>query len=367
MSSPKITYYLGAGASYYSVPIIKDLQKQLGELPIQISAYNQLEKLFDDEFNDNRNINKKLSDLIPHNIFSYLLIELAKLSERSVKYSTIDTFAFYCKHQDPQYYILIKNLLNVFFTLWQARVNHDIKSENPFTWEEIDPRYIGLISAIFRKEGGLMISENVNFVTWNYDTQLEKAIKLFTKKEESLMQICETAQVYPICDIDKSKIIHLNGISGFYQNNNEEIKMLNQGFEKDILSHFDELVKSYKDLTSVQEDTSLIQFSWDEDMPYNKAINRSRDILSESDYVVIIGYSFPLFNRAADIAMLKNLKKECKIIIQNPGFKKEMFIEYFGDAFNNYDINVKDASQFYVPSEYFTDVNSDYGKYSFGK
>lgn len=164
-NSPKITYFLGAGASYYSVPVINELQKQLGELPKQISSQNHYSSKFKIEIDEFDNyLNGGIEEIPSNNLFSYILYELSQLSKRSLKYSTIDTFALYCKHQNPQYYKIVKHLLNIYFTMWQARKNIDIKDDSSMVWEEIDPRYIGLISAIFRKEEKVMISENINFI-----------------------------------------------------------------------------------------------------------------------------------------------------------------------------------------------------------
>ncbi len=354
MKEPKITYFTGAGASFYSVPIINELQKQIGLLPSKVlneGLYNNMEL-------------KELKDYIQGVVetpegfepYSMLLSQLRILSENSKQYSTIDTYALYTKYHNPKEYLKVKHLINWFFTLWQSQENEDYEGKKK--WEEIDPRYIGLISAIIRKEDKILLSDNINFITWNYDTQIEKALHLFTDRNLSLLEVCKKSRVYPVVQNENCKIVHLNGISGFFRVNYNVFEMVvKHGV------HFPDKAKTfaedYSEDVKIEQDSTLINFSWDTETLSNNAIQRAISLLEKTNYLVIIGYSFPLFNREADVIMMNALPYNCKIVIQNPNFTKQMFIEYFGETFKERTIMVKEESQFFIPSEYFTELKKE--------
>ncbi len=352
---PKITYFFGAGASHNSVPITFQLHQQLNRIATNIGSEAAL-PLFEDTANVFKSfLNQNRLETEGLNVEAKLFAELYILGKKSKEYSTIDTYALYNKYHNADNYNKIKHLINLFFTFWQTQAQMDHTGKDVLQWDEIDPRYINLISAIIRKEGEISIPDNINFITWNYDTQLEKAINLFDKSK-TLLDICNKIKVYPASQSTLSKIIHLNGISGFLKKKTGEIELIPCDNTKPYYEKMKQISDYYSAVNTI-EDSTLIKFSWDSEIANNEALKMAKLVIQESDYLIIVGYSFPLFNREADIAMLRTLPHKCKIIIQNPNITTDMFNEYFekiNPPKNN--IIVKDASQFFVPSEYFTMV-----------
>jgi len=112
-------------------------------------------------------------------------------------------------------------------------------------------------------------------------------------------------------------LVHLNRVAGLYNNkdskhqlrlidfidaeNSNEAKTMNQILEDQISMLY--LKDANHELQSKFDNG--ITYSW-EKLKYGKiAIGRARTIMESTEILVIIGYSFPFFNREADRYILK--------------------------------------------------------------
>jgi len=126
--SNRITYLLGAGASYQACPV----WKEQGEKMIAIA----------NKFlpNDKKNFeNIRPIDLSEQQT---ILLDIGYFGNKALEYGTIDTYAkkLYLSDDRERELQRIKLAVSVFFTLWEAS-NDDIKSRNGGALKDIDTRF----------------------------------------------------------------------------------------------------------------------------------------------------------------------------------------------------------------------------------
>jgi hydroxymethylpyrimidine pyrophosphatase-like HAD family hydrolase len=212
----------------------------------------------------------------------------------------------------------------------------------------------------------LNIPAHINIITWNFDFQLEQAFLGYKpyiterggfihKEGKTVHEFLDDLNIYPRVNpketTDRGAIVHLNGISGFYYRKGEPDNMKTTWGE-DIY---------YKDL---EDYNSLISFAWDEDEFSRQCRQKALEILKETHILVIIGYSFPYFNRAFDDLIFPNKQTKAEIqkitqiervYLQDTPEKADIKVDYlkhrFGDFFEHCKIfkAIKETDQFFLP------------------
>lgn len=286
----KVTYLMGAGASKDALPLAKDLAGRLSDFsekvlrPEVVKSYGTNGQSFPDEY-----------VLHPNGPFGKGLIDsFTWLGKEAKRHASVDTLAkkFFIRDNEEARKSLykLKVALSCYLLLEQ--------SLNP-----VDKRYDSFLASILKPGNGKPHwPEGVGIVTWNYDTQLEKSYKEFCS---------ESSLVYE--DVTNSRHVkRLNGVCG--TPDAEDMRDLcHLDFSKtyfDLLQNlFDaQMKKSEKYLPS-------ISFAWEK-----KASNKSlTDIITDTSTLVVIGYSFPYFNREIDWILFRAMSRTLnKVFIQVP-------------------------------------------------
>ena len=312
-----VTYLLGAGASAKSLPVVSNMKDRFRRFNSFIS----------------RNID------IPN---KEIVIDLMNLCLKQIEaHASVDTFAKKLYLQDTfkmsakAELFIIKHYLSLFFIAEQSAFYKEFKSESgemiaPFP--VIDPRYDPFLATLLQKSGKkVLLPENVNIVSWNYDYQLELAYTAFAKcsLQDALIQFNEIPTSNSLGP--RGKIFKLNGTAAMYFDENEKSPshLLSNGKEEFDLSDFKNLLESFAALKSVILSSNdhyrkpYINFAW-EDSPFKR--NNAEDlknVLRQTKILVIIGYSFPNFNRLVDRELFKHLTSLEKIYYQT----EEKFIK----------------------------------------
>lgn len=373
-----ITYYLGAGASYYACPI---LEKQ-AEMMIKLATYELQKYAFQDIFILNLNFtdSEKPKHLIDDNRFE-ILWHIGYFGKKAQEYNTIDTYArkLFLNNEFKELNLL-KMSVSVFFDLWenfyQERYlslteqasdlsNLNEKRDKTFYFEKIDKRYKSLFSVLLEKNrNSIELNSNFKFISWNYDLQLEEAFKIFLsdkydKSYESINRILKFK-----FNNTQNDIFHLNGYRGFYSYKTKSDIEIKESDDFEMYWHIIDSLYSETIRKNINFNNH-IKYAWEhkieDDFLQNASITMKR-----TDVLVIIGYSFPAFNRKIDQFLFSNLNhnKIKKIIYQDPNGTKELvenLFTYPGYFENKIEIlnNPKDLNQFYIPTEFF---NSNFGK-----
>ncbi len=352
-----VTYLLGAGASYNALPILSELPDRLKKLRDQLARPMLLSKTKPE-----------------------LISNLDWLIDNTNNHQTIDTFArklfLNSKYHEPLR--SLKKLLTIYFNFEQAQIltgefrNTPDGKQNK---ETPDKRYDSLIATLLDNDiDSFKLNSNVKILTWNYDIQFEIAYKKFYGNDDlKLSKIHDMLQVVPSnwstkqkFDDSKFGMVKLNGSALCY---NEEIKNVLDDFIN--LSNPDavymELFRIFEIMIERDEETQ-INYAWENLVPnrfqhkHIGSINSTRNaICAKTEVLVVIGYSFPIFNRSIDKSIINSMVKLKKVYVQdrNPddiiSILKSSF-DKFQPPFNPDKIEVKfestsNVNSFLVPPE----------------
>lgn len=324
-----VTYLLGAGASAGALPIYKNFKERF--------------KIFADLFNTNH----FKSGLSPE-----LLIELNNLSIllscflKDFEYhNTPDTIAKKLFHVGKSYSGLTlektKIILILFFLYEQIgdqknSINDIGNLYYDISKDIIDKRYDVLLATLLKPiEKKFELLPNVKILTWNYDLQLEITCSKYKSTNISVSQ--DLLQSFPKVannntgfDLEKFSIIHLNGIA-YASNLNDNVNDYvgsNISISPELARY---LLSIYKDLNDPKKDKSfinLLSFAWEKvDASENISVDnlniqKALDIASATEILVVIGYSFPIFNRIIDKAIIEKMNNIKKVYIQDSNPEK---------------------------------------------
>jgi hypothetical protein len=378
----KITYFLGAGASALAIPVLNNFNNKLSEFvdfllaeylskqqPRKGKPIPTVEQVKSTGFKPSElrdlgqgNYSNQEANLFSesfvyfHSIANALLIDLNQ-------HTTVDTLARkYYLQQDINRLVQLKGLLIIYFLYLQ-------KNE-----ERFDKRYDTFVATILSRENNeLLLPSNVGVISWNYDLQFELALKKYCKKTLSEVQV--DFDISPRAnnevvrgDEQRFTAFKLNGTAGIlYRQQQQKFIDIDNILEGQL--ELNELYELFNDMAGRRikyNVDDIYRYSWEtlnEDKKINNTysfqsniIQKAKDLLSESSTVVVIGYSFPAFNRLVDTELFDCLPNGTKIYIQD--LRKDAldsFISLF-DSLEERNIEVKpieDVSQFYFPPVYF--------------
>jgi hypothetical protein len=237
-----------------------------------------------------------------------------------------------------------------------------------------DPRYEALIAGLLKPiPKKFDLTTHVNFITWNYDLNLLSAILNFlTDSDANIATFIKdnTNNNQIIAISDQIKVIPLNGL------------ILHHGLnargplnKKELTDYFRRILNKYiDDSKSLEDDIKSIKFSWEtlaehDNMIENvDKITEAKNAISRSEIIIIIGYSFPLYNRLIDSALInKDSMFKKNVYIQDPqaeaiestlrndlglGYPREYILG--GDEPRNiYITPITNCKSFFVPSSLF--------------
>ncbi len=330
-----IVYLFGAGASAKCLPPVADMPARM----------EQMIKFLQDE-KDKLSLNAEQESL-----FKTLLDDLKWLMQESKNHATIDTFArkvFITKGEYSDEYKRLKDVLSVYFALEQAK-------------NKFDDRYDTLWTTILDEEGNL--PANIRFISWNYDIQMDLAALqyiqhgwLYDVKKKFLPTL---EKLVPGNNISACKVLKLNGTAGVVVHKLNLPYYCFETYSESLNTKLHHILAEYFALRSKKDTSNILSYSWEksENIEYDNALRS----YSDTDVLVVIGYSFPFFNRKIDRIILQsmingNLKK---IYVQDKSnaenIKQRIYSVIGEDSFNKksniHIIPISDCDNFYIPYE----------------
>lgn len=324
----KVAYLLGAGASFGCVPIVKGMATELEQLEGTLRGYRH-------EIVQSGPVEKmmELEDVMG------ILSNLRHVCEN---HSSIDTYAKKLYLTDKVLFRQLKLDLCLFFSIIQA-----IKPP--------DKRYDNFFSSLLDRYGNL--PDSVKVISWNYDMQLELSYSDFCNdslleySSERLNLISAQHESNHNSAQVEFSVLKLNGTARSRMRNSNYSYLLEKKSDDKLISVM-HIVGQYNKIIKGIYGCDL-QFAWENegDLSFlEKYSNELKDI----ETLVVIGYSFPYFNRKIDrkiIELLVNLKK---IYIQdlNPQGIKESLVEILPFREQPWPIALKqNVDQFVFPRE----------------
>ena len=323
MEGKKITYLFGAGASYNAVPILNSLSTSMIKTGEYLGANSQ--QLFGGR-------KPGEDDLLLEN-FRLFSVDLIRLGNKAKEYGTLDTYAkkLFLNAENEELKKL-KFLVSIFFTIWHGHLNkifnlkEKTDSSETVPFQKIDSRYKSLISnflQVNKSTGNPILDKNINFISWNYDYQLESALSLFTKTGLDLDTLNLTYPFLPLSDnYEDMKVTHLNGVANFWRKDGESaLAMFTEDSFSDTKMLTRRIGKLYRS-ENFEKVSTLINYSWDDN---DAKLSNAEKLLKETDILIIIGYSFPTFNRAIDAKLLGGINNSFdRVVYQDPESSKEL-------------------------------------------
>lgn len=290
----KLTYLFGAGASAYVIPPYRSIKGEMNFFSIF------------KEFVDLENEILKTSLFIDDKKIKKLFKWANEILDESYKFSTVDTYAkfLYIKN-DPKIDILKKVLACLFYYI------------ESFKNKKIDHRYLPFLVSLFEKD--YTFPENVQMLTWNYDSQM-----LF-----ALNQINHNLTNNSVSERNDFKIpyFQLNGCATILTKGNNSFSDHISLTRRETL---DELAEQF---IYIAFDSKIqMNFAWENPVD-STFIQEAKKRINKSDILVIIGYSFPFFNRYIDKELIREFSREAKenskIYIQDPVLDEQTFKSQF--------------------------------------
>ncbi len=283
---PNITYLIGAGASANALPLIKkNTNNNICGLSQELNTFVQELVVFNSKFSSDE---KML---------------LAEVTNKCIEFGTPDLYAkFLLETKDYQKYKVVKNLIIVYFTYKQNQKN------------AFDYRALTFLTTIAQDN---RVPENIKVLSWNYDRQIEIAankLKPFNSVENDIIK---GFTCWPNCEEGQDGnryegvpfLLHLNGVAGYNYCKRNFAEQIAETDTQAILN-----LNSEK----------LLSFAWETDPEDGKRtfienrLSIAKKIAENTEVLVIIGYSFPFFNRKIDNEIFKSMKKLKKIYFQDP-------------------------------------------------
>ncbi len=340
LSEPtKVAYLFGAGASANALPVVNQIPKYITDIRNGL-APSALKLSNKDKFG-------QYVSHLPENRLWYqeeLIKDLKWLETASSRHASVDTFAkklFLTK--DRVTLRRLKSTLSAFFVLVQASRRPDIR---------YDAFYASIINSLNS------LPDNIRILSWNYDNQFEIAYAEYSRTSNiehqaaalnirHLLQSSRVLNSFGIIKLNGSAAL-LDDVKRVYPFSNKIHKSLNIELVEDVVMNF--AVSKH-----ISNAVSGLSFAWEthnkdwgEDHHLEPAINHVKDC----EDLVVIGYSFPFFNREIDRRIIGGMQDLKNVYFQDlePQNLRERF-KSIRDDIPEANLNLRyDLDQFVLPN-----------------
>ena len=337
----KIVYLFGAGASKNALPIVNEIPDRLKKLIdlIESDDYALSDKIGFKDLNLQNTQSKREYQSRMINDLDWLYSEL----ERD-QHANIDTFAkkLMLKH-NFQSLNRLKIALSVFLVCEQCL-------------NKPDKRYDTFFASILSSTAKL--PENIKILSWNYDSQFELTFCDYIDINSiSESQTCLRVQAKYLQNdhTDGFEIYKLNGTTGLHSHSGymkyQYNDYLSVPFTVDFL---DTVVQSYAAVNNSSSNISTsLSFAWEREPAEQNFIDSASKATKEAVALVVIGYSFPFFNREIDRKIISEMTNLKRVYFQAPDADNllERFKAIKDDLTNIELIPKYDVEQFLLPNE----------------
>lgn len=362
----KVVYWIGAGASYQSLPIVREMPAAFTDQANQLKYYHDIAVVDYLRSKGLERYQKYLNDM----------------GRWSRQFGSIDTYAralFLLGEKREKQLAELKLHIAMYFLLAQALPKRWVSPRPELSGrldkaDLVDTRYMALLALLLNEHGGL--SKRVNIISWNYDLQLEFALMWF-REHESMKDIHDNPNIHIFPSLFGTQatyyttpsIIKLNGVAGHAKVQGKikalyadlQFPSLDQShFVKALFDEYADAIRDGSETLSSMADT--LTFAWEANETSQMAIKLSKRVLIEAETLVIIGYSFPSFNRKVDrelYAAFHSDRRTKQVVLQNGAMEANTFRKIMGypDTPTEHRIRPVEVetnlNQFHVPASLF--------------
>jgi len=338
----KIIYYLGAGASYgirkdheiaEGIPVVKEIPSEFdafksfigkAEIPEGDIVFHDMYRTgHDDVENEKR----------------YMLHDINSLVEGIKEHATIDTYArkLYLTKRDRDLERL-KSLLCAFF-LWEQLKHRP------------DGRYDTFLANVLDNQT-LNIPEEISIISWNYDSQIELAFSSYSQNVGLAVFEKNTVGRWPTLT-KTGRVFKVNGSATYVDG---EIVSLIKNYNKTSVAI--QIIQFYANSMADTKDMGFqfrthLSFAWEASPNNENMMHSLTETTRDTEQVVVIGYSFPFFNRESDRGIFKGMSNLNKIYVQdiNPDAVIQSLRAVLPAERKIDIVPIKNCEQFFLPAE----------------
>lgn len=325
-----VTYLFGAGASAETLPVVKDFNQKFGN------------------FASGFNLNVLEASQSLRNDF-------IKFANQLTFYKSIDTYArvlFLTGEYDELR--RLKFFLSLYFHIEQQN-------------NGVDKRYDLFFGSILGgNSGSPKLPKNVKILTWNYDSQLELSATKFFKSKDTLevrghlpLYPKLNGQSHPPSFYDGFLIHKINGSADLLMTVDDKIQPGLSVTKQTSNSKFqvDQQLLEYLKVYEGQGKRTYLTYAWESELALDFYRNEALESIQTTDILVVVGYSFPTFNRAVDKQILKVMSTSLsKIYIQAPSPNDKSILTrvraLMPDDMNVEIQSITEVDEFFLPFEF---------------
>lgn len=220
-------------------------------------------------------------------------------------------------------------------------------------WEQTehkpDNRYDTFLANVLETQT-LNLPSDISIISWNYDSQIELVFKAY--RRNPILTIIEKNIVGEWPSLPQSgRIFKVNGSATF-----SDLSSLSSIEQYKNSSVAVQLMLYYGNL---KVDTSSmgfqfrthLSFAWENAPNQENMMNSIKVTTKDTEQVVVIGYSFPFFNRETDREIFRSMLSLKKVYIQdiNPHAVKESIQAVLPVGRQIEVVPISNCEQFYLP------------------
>jgi len=333
--SLKTLYLLGAGASANAIPTVTDME---GSIRSWTKSFGY-------------GINGRQLPQMSFSPSEKLAEKFEWLANGVRDYGTPDIFAkSLLLSKKYKEYKISKITLATYLVLEQCR-------------RKVDKRYFGFFSALLNyneESSNVTFHPDIKIATWNYDLQITEALMSLTSFQESEVNsiLLKTSDLHST-NFNKNQVYRLNGYAGaeFYGTDILSNSLSAAYFHLPNESRHPEKIQNlFLDWLNSEADLNF-HFAWDSHEPIKNHREKFFADIAETEVLVVIGYSFPTFNRFIDSRIFSKLRNLKKAYIQDSseqalGRVNQLIKQNHYPGKESIEVkHISNVDQFYIPSE----------------
>lgn len=336
-----ITYLLGAGASAGCIPVVSGIEGGMAQMLFRFADHSDL-NLSDEAYFEN------CSDKTKRTIQLNFLESLKWLMKECGNHASIDTYAkkLYLR-KEGELLRKLKVTLSIYLVFEQCQ-------------KGFDKRYDSFFASIVN-DSVYSLPGHIKVISWNYDYQLERAYAEYTGdfRHDSIadsLNIHSKGMRPEGVARSKFGICKLNGSAFIKQDNFYQFEYADSLNSNLNLTTVESAMRNYSLLlfSNDRDCTPALSFAWEHDSDKdNNIISKAKLLTNHTNILVVIGYSFPFFNRQVDREILGDMGYLEKVYIQSPDANGlcERFESVRPDMTRDKIIARLETGQFLLPNE----------------